>query len=88
MFPRYQIPQPVQAEQPVAGLEKFWLDTDSGRVEAWFVPPVGSLSGKPRPVVIFGHGNGELIDFWPAELQKFTRLGVALMLVEYPGYGR
>jgi fermentation-respiration switch protein FrsA (DUF1100 family) len=37
--------------------------------------------------VIFGHGNGEKIDFWPEELEGFTRLGIALLLVEYPGYG-
>jgi fermentation-respiration switch protein FrsA (DUF1100 family) len=88
MFPRNQIPQPLAAEQPVAGLEKFWLDTDSGKVEAWFVPPVNPRAETPAPTVIFGHGNGELIDFWPEALQKLARLGVALMLVEYPGYGR
>ncbi|MGB5750539.1 MAG: alpha/beta hydrolase [Desulfobacterales bacterium] len=88
LFPRYQIPQAVQTEQPIAGLEKIWLDTDSGKVEAWFLPSDGSPSDKPRPVVIFGHGNGEIIDFWLEELQEFTRRGIALMLVEYPGYGR
>jgi len=88
MFPRNQIPQPLQAELSIAGLEKIWLDTDSGKVEAWFMPFGNSLSSKPQPVVIFAHGNGELIDFWPEELQEFTRLGVAVMLVEYPGYGR
>jgi pimeloyl-ACP methyl ester carboxylesterase len=88
MFPRYQIPQPVQDGQPIAGLEKFWLDTDSGKVEAWFIPPDNYQSATPAPVVIFGHGNGELIDFWPEELRKFNRLGVAVIMVEYPGYGR
>ncbi len=88
MFPRNQIPPALQAEQPIAGLEKLWLDTDSGKVEVWVVPSVGSPSDKPRPVVIFGHGNGEIIDFWPEELRQFTRLGVGLALVEYPGYGR
>ena len=85
MFPRYQIPQPAQDGQPIAGLEKFWLDTDSGKVEAWFIPPDNSRPAAPAPAVIFGHGNGELIDFWPEELQKFNRLGVAVMMVEYPG---
>jgi pimeloyl-ACP methyl ester carboxylesterase len=88
MFPRYQIPQPVQDEQPIAGLEKFWLDTDSGKVEVWFIPPDNYQTATPAPAVIFGHGNGELIDFWPEELRKFSRLGVAVMMVEYPGYGR
>ena len=88
IFPRYQIPQPPEADQQIAGIEKFWLTTDGGRVEAWFVPTGDSSSVKQHPVVIFGHGNGELIDFWPAELRNFSRLGVNLLLVEYPGYGR
>jgi fermentation-respiration switch protein FrsA (DUF1100 family) len=88
LFPRYQISQPVQHEQPIGGLEKFWLDTDSGKVEAWFIPPDNYQTATPAPAVIFGHGNGELIDFWPGELRKFNRLGVGIMLVEYPGYGR
>ena len=88
MFPRNQIPQPVQSEQKIGGLEKIWLPIDSGKVEAWFLPPVGPPTKTPAPAVIFGHGNGELIDFWPDELERFTHLGVALLLVEYPGYGR
>ena len=34
------------------------------------------------------HGDGELIDYWPNELGRFSSMGVALLLVEYPGYGR
>jgi len=88
IFPRYQIPQPSQTDQQVAGIEKIWLDTDNGKVEAWFIPSDVTPSAKSQPAVIFGHGNGELIDFWPEELRKFTRFGVGVLLVEYPGYGR
>lgn len=88
IFPRYQIPQPAQADLPIAGIEKIWLDTEGGKVEAWFIPAGGSSSASPQPVVIFGHGNGEIIDYWPEELGKFARLGIGLLLVEYPGYGR
>jgi len=59
MFPRNQIPQPLQSEQPIAGLEKIWLPIDSGKVEAWFLPPVGPPTKTPAPAVILGHGNGE-----------------------------
>jgi fermentation-respiration switch protein FrsA (DUF1100 family) len=38
--------------------------------------------------VIFAHGNAELIDFLAEELQPFTKLGLTVLLVEYPGYGR
>ena len=88
IFPRYQIPRPSQSSRPIAGLEKIWLDTDSAKVEAWFIPSGTISSANPQPVVIFGHGNGEIIDYWPRELEEFTRMGMALLLVEYPGYGR
>ena len=39
-------------------------------------------------MVIFAHGNGELIDYWPDELKKFNDFGLGVLLVEYPGYGR
>ena len=88
MFPRGMIPQPAPSAQKIPGLEKIWLETESGKVESWLLPPVsGSVTG-PAPAVIFGHGNGELIDFWPDDLERFTQLGIALLLVEYPGYGR
>jgi pimeloyl-ACP methyl ester carboxylesterase len=88
MFPRGMIPQSTPTTQKIPGLEKFWVDTEFGKVEAWFMPPVSTRIAGPVPAVIFGHGNGELIDFWPDELSRFTQLGLALLLVEYPGYGR
>ena len=88
MFPRGQIPQPLQSDQTIAGLKKIWLETEYGKVEAWFLPSADASNASPAPAVIFGHGNGELIDFWPEELKRFTQLGISLLLVEYPGYGR
>jgi fermentation-respiration switch protein FrsA (DUF1100 family) len=69
-------------------METIWLNTEFGKVEAWFLPPIPDGVSSPAPAIIFGHGNGELIDYWPQELQMFTRLGIGLLLVEYPGYGR
>jgi hypothetical protein len=80
------IPTPPSSGPQIPGLEKIWLDLEFGKVESWYMPPVSN--GGPTPAVIFGHGNGELIDFWPAELSGFNRLGMGLLLVEYPGYGR
>jgi len=88
MFPRGLIPSPRQSAQKIPGLETIWLDTGFGKVEAWYLPPVSADSQPPAPVVIFAHGNGELIDFWPDELKTFTKFGMGLLLVEYPGYGR
>ena len=88
MFPRGLIPTPRQSAQKIPGLETIWLDTGFGKVEAWYLPPVSADSQPPAPVVLFAHGNGELIDFWPDELKTFTKFGMGLLLVEYPGYGR
>lgn len=88
LFPRYLIPAPPQIDDETAGLEKIWIETEFGKVESWLMHPSPGQTTKPAPAVIFGHGNGELIDFWPEDLRPFTRLGWALILVEYPGYGR
>ena len=87
LFPHRMVPQPLKSDHQIAGLQKFWLNTGFGKVEAWFLPPTSGLPAAPAPAVIFGHGNGETIDFWPEKLEGFTRLGIALLLVEYPGYG-
>jgi pimeloyl-ACP methyl ester carboxylesterase len=69
-------------------MEKLWINTSFGKTEAWFLPPESKNKSTPAPAVIFGHGNGELIDLWPDELKKFNRFGIGVFLVEYPGYGR
>jgi pimeloyl-ACP methyl ester carboxylesterase len=86
VFPRYMIPTPAAPDLKVLGIEPWWLETSFGKVEAWYLPPLSAA--KPSPAVIFAHGNGELIDYWPSELGRFASLGAGLLLVEYPGYGR
>lgn len=85
VFPRDQTREALGAPQS-PGLEVIWLDMPFGKVEAWFLP--SKSKGELAPAVIFAHGNVELIDLWPDELQGFTRLGMGVLLVEYPGYGR
>jgi fermentation-respiration switch protein FrsA (DUF1100 family) len=69
------------------GLEKIWLVTSFGEVETWFMPAQNDSMG-PAPALIFFHGNGELIDFWPQTFTDVQQLGIGVLLVEYPGYGR
>lgn len=64
------------------------LDTDFGRSEAWFLPAKGAKTGGKGPVLLFFHGNGEVIDFLPDEAEEFRTMGMGVLLVEYPGYGR
>jgi pimeloyl-ACP methyl ester carboxylesterase len=65
----------------------FWLDTPAGRVELWWLPPIGEWPA-PHPVIVFTHGNGELIDYWPSAFDEPRAWGLAVILLEYPGYGR
>lgn len=67
--------------------EVVWLETPAGPVEAWYLPPLDSTPA-PAPLLLFTHGNGELIDFWPGEFGVPRLWGMGVLLVEYPGYGR
>lgn len=87
MFPRYLIETSSLGEPP-GFVEKIWIKTSFGNTEAWFLPPIPKNRTDPSPAVIFAHGNGELIDFWPDELKRFNHFGIGVMLLEYPGYGR
>jgi uncharacterized protein len=86
LFPRhYAIPMPQVAEK-ISKLEIIWLELSFGKVESWFLEPIEG-KGK-RPVILFAHGNGELIEHWPEFFLPLTRSGIGVYLVEYPGYGR
>lgn len=86
LFPRHHtIPMPQVAEK-IPGLEKIWLELSFGKVESWFLPPV--CAETKCPVLIFAHGNAELIEHWPEFFLPLTRSGIGVYLVEYPGYGR
>jgi hypothetical protein len=88
LFPRFMIETPPLQTDKISGIEREFVETGSGKIEVWYMPPVSESAGNPAPAVIFAHGNGELIDFWPDELRAFTEFGVGVLLVEYPGYGR
>lgn len=78
---------PASSVSPAAArpsIETIHLGPD--RVEAWFMAAQG-VTG-PAPVIVFTHGNGELIDHWIDAFSAMAREGVSVLLVEYPGYGR
>ncbi len=83
LYPRPPVP-PGEPRLP-PGTEQVWLGEDD-LVEAWFMRP--AVQEQRFPVVIFTHGNGELIDHWGPVYFEATRRGVGVLLVEYPGYGR
>jgi pimeloyl-ACP methyl ester carboxylesterase len=68
--------------------ESIWFDIPHGRVEGWYLPPSRWESKGHAPLLVFTHGNGELIDDWPNDFEAPRLWGVGVLLVEYPGYGR
>lgn len=77
----------VNGQRP-AGIVPVPIISTAGPAEAWFMPPLKLKQGERRPLVIFFHGNGELIDYLPEQAEGFRELGMGVLLVEYPGFGR
>lgn len=86
MFPRFLLDA---GQGPPAGpaVAVQWIDVGFGPVETWLLAPAEG-SPEPAPAVVVAHGNGELIDFLPDEFAPLRQMGAAVLLVEYPGYGR
>ncbi len=86
-YPGRGIRAPANPPGPSAGVHPLWLETRYGTTEAWFLPGKGEAQGR-KPAVLFFHGNGEIIDFLPEQMEGFRTMGMGILLVEYPGYGR
>jgi uncharacterized protein len=84
----FPAPSATGAPPPPSDAQTIWLDIPHARVEAWYLPPTARESAGPAPLVVFTHGNGELIDDWPGDFAVPRGWGIGVLLVEYPGYGR
>lgn len=67
--------------------EKHFIKHENSNVEAWYFPAINNAGGK-SPLLIVAHGNATLIDYWLDFLETPLQMGLAVLLVEYPGYGR
>ena len=86
LFPGQHM-DPPSAAISALDVERYWLSTSVGLVEAWYLPAGDTRTG-PGPALIFTHGNAEFIDSWIEDFDIARELGLGVMLVEYPGYGR
>ena len=59
-----------------------------GRVESWFFPARSGTPDRPHTVVVFFHGNAELVDYQDPIVSAYRRVGCSVLLPEYRGYGR
>ncbi len=87
LFPGHLLGAP-RTPPRVEGLERMTVSSIDGEMEAWFLPCFGASTNERRPVVVFAHGNGEIIDEWADELAPYRSMGFAVFLPEYRGYGR
>jgi pimeloyl-ACP methyl ester carboxylesterase len=82
----YPIPQKTRVSPAVAGFpqaQEVFLDTQDGEtIIAWHVPPEGN-----KPVVIFFHGNGDVLAWREPRFRKLTEDGTGLIAVSFRGYG-
>ncbi|HME72804.1 MAG TPA: alpha/beta hydrolase [Myxococcota bacterium] len=86
LFPKPVAPRDDAAWRR-AGAQRFWVQVRGGGSEVWWLPPLLSSAG-PAPLLVFAHGNGELIDSWADAFDEPRRWGLGVLLIEYPGYGR
>lgn len=88
MYPRYLLdPAPV-SQPPVKNTEAIRIETGFGRVDALYLKPEPASGAVRFPIMIVAHGNAEQIDYLIDEFRPAARLGMGVLLVEYPGYGR
>jgi uncharacterized protein len=80
---------PARSRPVISGvtIESIWTEANQARVEHWLLPPAPQTTDGPAPLIIFCHGNAEIKDDGLLEMLPFTRLGMAVLLAEYPGYG-
>ena len=72
----------------VADAEWLRIPAARGTSEALFLAATPDTGAGPKPLMIFAHGNAEVIDDWFSALHGFQERGIGVLLVEYPGYGR
>ncbi|HPF41047.1 MAG TPA: alpha/beta hydrolase [Phycisphaerae bacterium] len=88
LFPRDMAPAPLAAP-PIPSTIEWTRDGSFGaRGVAWYIPALDASPDKPRPCVVFFHGNAEIIDYQSPLVRHYLALGCAALLPEYPGYGR
>lgn len=80
--------KPKETLPNVPGIRLVDLPFEGGKSVAFVVPPTHGTGVEPGGALIIAHGNGEIADFLPEGFVWWRNLGVTLLFVEYPGYGR
>lgn len=83
LFPATRFPGPTPELPPE--VTSIWFGPDES-TELWLLRP--DPTDTPFPVILFTHGNAEVIDLWREPFEYFRQRGFGVALIEYPGYGR
>jgi pimeloyl-ACP methyl ester carboxylesterase len=88
LFPIDFLNIPNGIAEQIPEKSKLKIENDFGNTESWYLPPFNIDSNKSYPIMIIGHGNGDLIDSWVNIISYLRENDIGVLLVEYPGYGR
>ena len=85
----FPTPGPVPpAASAITGAEDVAFDTADGlRLHGWFVPPAGAVDNPARPAVLVCNGNGGDRSMRAPLAAALSRMGLAVLLFDYRGYG-
>ena len=83
VFPAAWLPSPVG----VPRAEVVSLPNAPEEFHGLFLSPADGTP-EPFPLLIFAHGNGELVDDWVDQFASVREWGWGVLLFEYPGFGR
>lgn len=87
LFPISQLPEPNADLILSADGEIVRLPFSQGEFEIAYLPSL-KASESPAPVILLAHGNGNIMDSWAPSMDIMRNRGYAVVLLEYPGYGR
>lgn len=83
LYPRPRGPAPAR---PVDGIIHVQIASADGPVHAWHAP-AHAVNSSARPAIVFAHGNAERAEDWLDQFRDLQDAGIAIVIVEYPGYG-
>ena len=88
LFPTHLLPDVSKDDRPPRGIEQLWLGQPNDGVEAWLMKPKEPHRTSMQSIVLFFHGNAELIDDLTDHIRPYLAAGLSVALMEYRGYGR
>lgn len=88
LFPTDMAPTPFPGEKYDTSTVVLKRSIDGGDVVAWYIPPPRGGRGSPAPLVVYFHGNAEIIDDQSRIITGYQEMGFGILMPEYRGYGR